>query len=75
MSPLWGWDARKLAPHILALCGLFFWALNFKKWLGASCRAGRIKHCGISYAGSFIPGAVVGIGVKNRCGAFFVVCH
>jgi hypothetical protein len=28
-----------------------------------------------SYAGAFVPGAVVGHGSKNRCGAFFVVRH
>ena len=28
-----------------------------------------------SYAGAFAPGAFVGNRSKNRCGAFFVVCH
>jgi hypothetical protein len=58
-----------------ALCGLCFWALNFKK-VGFSVAANpALSISSNSYAGAFVPGAFVGHLDKNRCGAFFVVCH
>jgi hypothetical protein len=58
-----------------ALCGLCFWALIFKNVGFSVVGNPALSITGNLYAGAFVPGAFVGHLDKNRCGAFFVVCH
>jgi hypothetical protein len=65
-------NARRCCGRYVGFC---FWALNFKK-VGFSVVGNPALSISCnSYVGAFVPGAFVGHLDKNRCGAFFVVCH
>jgi len=63
--------APKLGVMLALLLGF-----NFKKMVGCFVVGNpALSITGNSYSGSFVPGAFVWLRSKNRCGAFFVVCH